>query len=223
MSYLSYCFSYMITFRNLLLATGIGFLITLGVIMILGDLGAFAQENTTITSQKVEEVQQQVQATDNQVDAATVTAAGGAVVGGIAVLKQIFNQRLNTKRDKITDKDTGKMFALISKFYQLKYMYPHMTDKEILDLPISPNPMSKLTLGNAITAEADLWNEGNQNYWGLPAINMGVPTGTTIQAIKSKDNYPTIVGITDDKKEEKPAPPVPAPTPASSTQETTQS
>ena len=216
MSYLSYCFSYMITFRNLLLATGIGFLITLGVIMILGDLGAFAQVNTT--SQQVQEVKQQVEATDNQVDAATVTAAGGAVVGGIAVLKQIFNQRLNTKRDKTTDKDTGKFFALISKFYQAKYMYPHMTDKEILDLPISNNPMSKMTLGQSITAEADLWNEGNQQYWNLPAIQMAVPTNTTIQAIKSKESYPTVVAITDDQKQEKKEE-----TTASSTQETTQS
>ena len=189
----------MITFRNLLLATGMGFLVILGIVMIIGNLGAFAQSNSTpITTQNPETSQQ----TDTPVDAATVTAAGGLVVGGIAAIKGILNQRLNTKRDKTTDKDSGKFFALISKFYQAKYMYPHMTDKEILDLPISPNPMSKMTLGNAITAEADLWNEGNQQYWNLPAIQMGVPTMTTVDAVKSKESYPTVVAIADEKKEQ---------------------
>ena len=118
------------------------------------------------TSEKVEAVQEEVQANNAQLDTTTIAAAGGTAAGVIAVVKGLLDQRLNSKRDKTTDVDAGRFIILVSKFYQAKYLYPHMTDKEILDLPISNNPMSKMTLGQAMTGEADLWANGNQQYLG---------------------------------------------------------
>lgn len=123
------------------------------------------------------------------VDPTVVTAAaGGGVAGVVAIAKQLLDQRKNTARDRTTDKDAGYMFALISKWIQLKKLYPHMTDKEILDLPISNNPYSSLNLGQAITAEADKWVTGNEQYWGISMPTMSVPTATTVEAVKGSSS-----------------------------------
>lgn len=183
--------------------------------LILGCISYAKGQTPTSTSEKVEEVQQQVQATDQQLDLTTVGVVGGTAASVAAIVKGVMDQKTNTKRDRTTDRDAGKFIALMSKFYQAKYMYPHKTDKEILDMPISNNPMSLMTLGQAITAEADRWNEGNQQYWNLPAIQMSVPTNTTIEAVKNKESYPTIVGVSDTQKQVKPESPA---TPATSVQ-----
>lgn len=119
------------------------------------------------------------------VDPATVATVGvGGAAGAIAIVKQLMDQKTNAKRDRTTDGDAGYMFALISKWVQLKGLYPQMTDKEILDLPITNNPYSRMTLGQAITGEADKWVQGNQQYWNIPMPQMGVPTTTTVEAVK---------------------------------------
>lgn len=126
------------------------------------------------------------------IDASTATGAGIAGAGAlIAIVKQVLDQRKNTRRDRTTDEDAGRFIILISKFYQAKYLYPKMTDREILDLPISNNPMSKQTLGQAITAEAELWSIGNQQYWNIPSPQMSVPTLTTVEAVKGSTAGPT--------------------------------
>lgn len=128
---------------------------------------------------------------NNNVPPEAVTGVGIAGAGAaIALAKQFLDQRTNKNRDKTTDKDTGRFIILMSKFYQAKYLYPEKTDKEILDLPISNNPMSKITIGQAITAEADLWADGNQAYWNIPKPNMSIPTATTVNAVKSSTAAP---------------------------------
>lgn len=125
------------------------------------------------------------------IDATTGTALGaGGVAGVIAVVKQVLDQRKNTARDKSTDGASGTFFVLMSKYFQAKYLYPQMTDREILDLPISNNPMSKQTLGQAITTEADKWAVGNQQYWNIPSPQMAVPTLTTVEAVKGSTAAP---------------------------------
>ena len=125
------------------------------------------------------------------VDPATIATVGvGGAAGVIAIAKQLLDQRTNTKRDRSTDGDAGLFFSLLSKYFQAKYLYPHMTDKEILDLPISNNPMSKMTLGQAITSEADKWVAGNQQYWNIPMPQMSVPTATTVEAVKGSTAGP---------------------------------
>lgn len=166
----------------------------------LGFISYAQGQQATTTSEKVEAVQQEVQANNSQLDTTTIAAVGGTAAGIVAVVKGLLDQRLNSKRDRTTDVDAGRFIILISKLYQAKYLYPHMTDKEILDLPISNNPMSKMTLGQAITSEAELWANGNQQYWGTPSPQMSVPTMTTVDAVKTKDNYPTIVGVADNQK-----------------------
>jgi len=125
------------------------------------------------------------------IDPATATAiAGGSTAGVVAVVKSIFDQRGSKTRDKATDKDAGEMFALISKWVQCKKLYPNMTDSEILDLPISNNPYSNQTLGQAITGSADKWVEGNQTFWGIVPPKMSVPTTTTVEAVKQSTAAP---------------------------------
>lgn len=137
---------------------------------------AYAQNNSTST---------QTTTGGSGVDPATVATVGvGGAAGVIAIVKQLVDQKTNTKRDKSTDGDAGLIFSLLSKYFQAKYLYPHMTDKEILDLPVSNNPMSKMTLGQAITSEADKWVSGNQQYWNIPMPQMSVPTTTTVEAVK---------------------------------------
>ena len=126
------------------------------------------------------------------VDPTIITAAaGGGAAGVIAIVKQLLDQRKNTARDRTTDADAGRFIILVSKLMQAQYLYPYMTVKEILDLPISNNPMSRQTLGQAITAEAELWSVGNQQYWGIPSPQMSVPTATTVEAIKSSTAAPS--------------------------------
>lgn len=120
------------------------------------------------------------------IDATTGTAvAAGGAAGIIAIVKQILDQRKNKEIDKSTDRDVGVFVILISKFYQAKYLYPHMSDKQILDLPISNNPMSSKTLGQAITEEADAWAQFNQQYWNIPSPQMSVPSATTVNAVST--------------------------------------
>jgi len=158
----------------------------------IGIEAAFGQQTTTaVTTQEPQPA----------IGGGEIATVGiGTAAGLIAIVQGLLNQRKNTKRDRTTDVDAGRFIILISKFYQAKYLYPHMTDKEILDLPISNNPMSKLTLGNAITSEAELWANGNQQYWGIPSPQMSVPTMTTVDAIKSKDEYPKVVVSADTQK-----------------------
>lgn len=146
---------------------------------------AYAQTNSTST-------QTTVTGNNDGVDPGTVAAIGvGGTASVIAIVKQWMDQKTNTKRDRTTDGDAGLFFSLLSKYFQAKYLYPHMTDKEILDLPISNNPMSKMTLGQAITAEADKWVSGNQQYWNIPMPQMSVPTQTTVEAVKSSTAAPS--------------------------------
>ena len=144
---------------------------------------------TTTTSTTTEVTPQQPQGV--VIDPATATAiAGGSTAGVVAVVKSIFDQRGSKTRDKATDKDAGEMFALISKWVQCKKLYPNMTDSEILDLPISNNPYSNQTLGQAITGSADKWVEGNQTFWGIVPPKMSVPTTTTVEAVKQSTTAP---------------------------------
>ena len=155
-------------------------LVILGLFLLVPP--AYAQNNTSVEQQDE----------SGNVDPTTVaTVGGGVAVGAIAIAKQLLDQRKNTARDKSTDAYAGTFFSLLSKYFQAKYLYPHMTDKEILDLPISNNPMSKMTLGQAITAEADKWVTGNQQYWNIPMPQMGVPTMTTVEAIKGSTAAPS--------------------------------
>lgn len=163
-------------------------------------MGQTTSSPTAPVQQQVQEIKQETEGTSAQADA---TTAGLGVAGagvGLTLLKQFLDQRKNTTRDRTTDKDAGYMFALISKWVQLKGLYPHMTDKQLFDLPISNNPYSTMTLGQAITTEAEKWVTGNQQYWNVPMPVMSVPTLTTVEAVKGSSIAP-------------PAPP-PAPAPA---------
>jgi len=127
------------------------------------------------------------------VEPAQATALGiGALTGAGALIKSVIDQRSSKTRDKATDKDAGEFFVLISKWIQCKKLYPGMTDTEILDLPISNNPYSAQTLGQAITERADKWVEGNQVFWKIPTPKMSVPTATTVAAIDAAKGTQTI-------------------------------
>ena len=177
-------------------------------------LGLISYAHGQSTSEKVEEVQQQVQSNNVQIDAATATAGAGIVAGGIAVVKQMLDQKTNKKRDRTTDIDAGRFIILMSKFYQAKKLYPHMSDSELLDLPVSNNPFATQTFGQAMTAEADLWADGNTVYWGAPKPNMSVPTATTVNAIKpTREDLKTVADagiqtpITQQASTQTPTPP----------------
>ena len=147
---------------------------------------------TPVYAQQTNETETSPQpANGNGVDPATIATVGvGGAAGAIAIVKQLLDQRKNTARDRTTDADAGRFIILVSKLMQAQYLYPYMTVKEILDLPISNNPMSRQTLGQAITAEAELWAVGNQQYWGIPSPQMSVPTATTVEAIKGSTAAP---------------------------------
>lgn len=112
-------------------------------------------------------------------DAITLGAAG------ITLGKQFLDQRKNRKEDKGTDSDVGNFVIIINKIFQLAYLYPNLSFKQILDLPFTNNPMDKRTVGNALTEEANGWAVFNQQYWGLATPQMSVPTTTTLNAIES--------------------------------------
>lgn len=188
---------------------------------VLGLISYAHGQAATSTSEKVEEVQQQVQSNNVQIDAATATAGAGIVAGGIAVVKQILDQKTNKKRDRTTDIDAGRFIILMSKFYQAKKLYPHMTDAELLDLPVSNNPFATQTFGQAMTAEADMWADGNTVYWGAPKPNMSVPSATTVNAVKpTREDLKTVV-VPDTQTPVTPQASTQTPTPPAKAQTTT--
>ena len=147
----------------------------------------------TTTTTEITPQQQQQQPQGITVEPVQATALGiGALTGAGAIVKSVIDQRSSKTRDKATDKDAGEFFILISKWIQCKKLYPHMTDTEILDLPISNNPYSAQTLGQAITERADKWVEGNQAFWKIPTPKMSVPTATTVAAIDAAKGTQTI-------------------------------
>lgn len=152
---------------------------------------AYGQQQTTATvSEKVNEVQDQIASNTSQIDTTTAAAGVGIAGAAVAVAKQFFDQKTNKKRDRTTDGDAGRFIILQSKFYQLKKLYPELSEAELLDLPVSNNPFATQTFGQAFTSEGDLWADGNTSYWGIPKPNMSVPTRTTLDAVKASTAAP---------------------------------
>ena len=151
---------------------------------VLGLISYASGQQTQTTSEKVEQVQQEVASNNAQIDTATVTSGVGIAGAGVILAKQLLDQHTNKKRDRTTDISAGRFIILQAKFYQAKKLYPHMTDSELLDLPVSNNPFATQTFGQAFTTEAELWADGNTTYWGAVKPNMSVPSATTVNAIK---------------------------------------
>ena len=176
------------TYKNLRLF----FIVFFASAFVLGIINFVSAQTTTTNtmSEKVNEVQDQVASNTGQIDATTVVSGVGVVGAGIAVAKQLLDQKTNKKRDRTTDGDAGRFIILQSKFYQAKKLYPELSDSELLDLPVSNNPFATQTFGQAFTTEADLWADGNASYWGFPKPNMSVPTRTTVDAVKASTAAP---------------------------------
>lgn len=100
------------------------------------------QQSTTSTSEKVEQVQEEVQSTAAQVDATTVTA-GVAGAGVIATfLNSFLKGRKLTEEDRKTDRDLGLSFLYLYKLVQAMDVYVPGVAK-CLDQPFDADPMAR--------------------------------------------------------------------------------
>lgn len=111
------------------------------LLLLSGD--AFGQtQQTTTTSEKVEQVQEEVQSTAAQVDATTVTA-GVAGAGVIATfLNSFLKGRKLSEEDKRTDRDLGLSFLYLYKLVQAMDVYVPGVAK-CLDQPFDADPMAR--------------------------------------------------------------------------------
>ena len=130
-----------------------------------------------------------------------LTIAGGSIVTTVAGVlglyaKQQQNQKKNVKEDKGTDTDVGNTFAILARIFQTWYTYPNLTIREILDLPLTNNPLDKRTIGSALTDEANGWAIFNQQYWGVvtPTMMSSAPSPVVIKASIPSANIDPVTG-----------------------------
>lgn len=129
--------------------------------------------------------------------ATDLTVAGGgiasaATVGVLAFIKDRLDKREVTKKIKGTDVDLTNYIALMNKFFQYSYVYKNYSVSQILDLPTSPNPMERTTLGQSLTQEANGWGNFIQTEYNVPRPTMGIASPQSIIAATQGHNTTTM-------------------------------
>lgn len=166
------------TFREVCLATLLAYVLIMLVVIVLGNLGAFAQTNTATPTQQVQEVKEQVNATDQQVDITTIGTAGGIGVAGIALAREYINSKKLKESDNQTDLDTGRSFLYIYRLIQtMDSLMPDVT--RCLDQPFSADTMQR-----HITIRMKLSEDANATADYLKTtLNASVPSMTPSAAV----------------------------------------
>ena len=135
-------------------------------IMVVGLLGFYThlvsgQTPTTpqTTTQKITDVQEQVQSAGVQLDTTTAVTAGSIALGGIALGKEYMSTKKLKKEDRATDKDTGTSLLIRYRLIQsMEQFVPGM--KEALDQPFNTDTMQKdVTIRKKVAEDAQAWAE----------------------------------------------------------------
>lgn len=101
----------------------------------------------------------------------TVAIGSLASVGAVAIgayVKDRYDNKKVRGNIKGTDIDVAQYFALVNVLLQHIYVNRDARIGDLLDKPYSSNPMNKITLGEAISAEADAWAEFIQTEYHVP-------------------------------------------------------
>jgi hypothetical protein len=136
------------------------------------------QTNTNTPTQQVQEVKEQVKATDQQADATTLATAGGIGVAGIALAREYINSKKLKASDNKTDLDTGRSFLYIYRLIQtMDAMIPAVS--KCLDQPFSADNMQK-----HMTIRMKLADDANATADYLKTtLNASVPSMTPSSSV----------------------------------------
>ena len=162
------------TYRNLRL-----FLIVfLTSAFVLGWISYAKGQSQQSTSEKVEQVQDQVQANDIQIDATTATTVGAIGLGGLALVREIVGTKKLKKADDATDRDSGLSFLYMYRLIQtMDAMIPAVS--KCLDQPFNSDPMMKdITIRRKLAEDA----QSTANYL-MVNLNTAVPSMTPAASV----------------------------------------
>lgn len=163
-------------------------------------------------TEKVEQVQQQVDANNVQIDTTTAATVGGIALGGIALGRELLKSKSQDKvaeqlkqEDRKTDRDVGLTYLKVYRLIQtMDAFIPAVT--KCLDQPFNSDPMAKdITIRKKLSEDATEWAE-----YLMTTLNTTIPSMTPSAAVIVAD-----AGL--------PPPPTPPkpPAPAATTNNTT--